>query len=56
MIHAAYLEGLVEQVYVNETRPWLQGSRLTAWELAGQGIPVAVNADSAGRISSRPKA
>ncbi|MDY4302225.1 S-methyl-5-thioribose-1-phosphate isomerase [Pseudomonas salmasensis] len=48
VIHAAYLEGLVEQVYVNETRPWLQGSRLTAWELAGQGIPVAVNADSAG--------
>lgn len=48
VIHAAYLEGLVEQVYVNETRPWLQGSRLTAWELASQGIPVAVNADSAG--------
>ena len=32
----------------NETRPWLQGSRLTAWELAGEGIPVTVNADSAG--------
>ncbi|RMP61962.1 hypothetical protein ALQ18_00915 [Pseudomonas marginalis pv. marginalis] len=48
VIRAAFLEGLVEQVYANETRPWLQGSRLTAWELAGEGIPVTVNADSAG--------
>ncbi|WP_419794792.1 S-methyl-5-thioribose-1-phosphate isomerase [Pseudomonas palleroniana] len=48
VIRAAFLEGLVEQVYVNETRPWLQGSRLTAWELAGEGVPVTVNADSAG--------
>ncbi|NVZ21675.1 S-methyl-5-thioribose-1-phosphate isomerase [Pseudomonas costantinii] len=48
VIRAAFLEGMVEQVYVNETRPWLQGSRLTAWELAGDGIPVTVNADSAG--------
>ncbi|MBT2374833.1 S-methyl-5-thioribose-1-phosphate isomerase [Pseudomonas fluorescens] len=48
VIRAAFLEGMVEQVYVNETRPWLQGSRLTAWELAGEGIPVTVNADSAG--------
>jgi methylthioribose-1-phosphate isomerase len=48
VIRAAFLEGLVEQVYANETRPWLQGSRLTAWELAGDGIPVTVNADSAG--------
>ncbi|WP_122257420.1 s-methyl-5-thioribose-1-phosphate isomerase, partial [Pseudomonas salomonii] len=48
VIRAAFLEGLVEHVYVNETRPWLQGSRLTAWELAGEGIPATVNADSAG--------
>ncbi|KRP58483.1 S-methyl-5-thioribose-1-phosphate isomerase [Pseudomonas trivialis] len=48
VIRAAFLEGLVEQVYANETRPWLQGSRLTAWELAGDGVPVTVNADSAG--------
>jgi len=47
VIRAAYLEGLVECVYVDETRPWLQGSRLTAWELAGEGVPVMVNADSA---------
>jgi methylthioribose-1-phosphate isomerase len=47
VIRAAYLEGLVERVYADETRPWLQGSRLTAWELANEGIPVSLNADSA---------
>ena len=47
VIRGAYLEGLVECVYVDETRPWLQGSRLTAWELEGEGVPVMVNADSA---------
>lgn len=47
VIRAAHLEGLVERVYVDETRPWLQGSRLTAWELLGDGVPAMVNADSA---------
>lgn len=47
VIRGAWLEGMVERVYANETRPWLQGSRLTAWELANDGIPVTVNADSA---------
>ncbi|MBD9484638.1 S-methyl-5-thioribose-1-phosphate isomerase [Pseudomonas sp. PDM14] len=47
VIRAAHLDGLVERVYADETRPWLQGSRLTAWELAGEGVPVTVNADSA---------
>lgn len=47
VIRGAFLEGMVERVYANETRPWLQGSRLTAWELANEGIPVTVNADSA---------
>jgi methylthioribose-1-phosphate isomerase len=47
VIRAAHLEGMVERVHVNETRPWLQGSRLTAWELAGEGIPVTIHADSA---------
>lgn len=47
VIRAAYLEGLVSKVHADETRPWLQGSRLTAWELAGEGIPVSLNADSA---------
>ena len=34
------------EVYVGETRPLLQGSRLTAWELGRAGIPVTVLADS----------
>ncbi|KJK09805.1 S-methyl-5-thioribose-1-phosphate isomerase [Pseudomonas tussilaginis] len=47
VIRAAYMEGMVERVYVDETRPWLQGSRLTAWELVNEGIPLTVTADSA---------
>lgn len=38
---------LLERVYADETRPWLQGSRLTAWELARDNIPVTLNADGA---------
>lgn len=34
-------------VYAGETRPWLQGARLTAWELSQEGIPVTLIADSA---------
>ncbi len=34
-------------VYAGETRPWLQGARLTAWELAQENIPVTLIADSA---------
>ena len=47
VIRGAFLEGMVERDYVDETRPWLQGSRLTTWELANEGIPVTVNADAA---------
>ncbi|MFC3609630.1 S-methyl-5-thioribose-1-phosphate isomerase [Stutzerimonas tarimensis] len=47
VIRAAQLRDLVECVHVDETRPWLQGSRLTAWELAGEGVPVSLNVDSA---------
>jgi len=35
------------KVYAGETRPWLQGVRLTVWELAQDGIPVTLIADSA---------
>ncbi|MDI9245163.1 S-methyl-5-thioribose-1-phosphate isomerase [Marinobacter sp. CHS3-4] len=38
---------LLTNAFADETRPWLQGSRLTAWELARDGIPVTLNADSA---------
>jgi methylthioribose-1-phosphate isomerase len=46
-IRAAWEAGLVERVLVDETRPLLQGSRLTAWELERLGIPHAVIADAA---------
>jgi methylthioribose-1-phosphate isomerase len=34
-------------VYAGETRPWLQGARLTAWELSQEGIPATLIVDSA---------
>lgn len=34
-------------IYADETRPWLQGARLTVWELAQDGIPATLIADSA---------
>jgi methylthioribose-1-phosphate isomerase len=43
----AWERGLLERVWVDETRPLLQGSRLTAWELEAAGVPHAVIADSA---------
>jgi methylthioribose-1-phosphate isomerase len=46
-LRAAWERGLLERVWVDETRPLLQGSRLTAWELEAAGIPHAVIADSA---------
>ena len=46
-IRAAWDEGLVEHVWVDETRPLLQGARLTAWELERLGIPHAVLVDGA---------
>jgi methylthioribose-1-phosphate isomerase len=46
-LRAAWEQGLLERVLVDETRPLLQGARLTAWELERLGIPHAVIADSA---------
>jgi methylthioribose-1-phosphate isomerase len=46
-LRAAAERGLLERVLVGETRPLLQGARLTAWELEQAGISHAVIADSA---------
>jgi methylthioribose-1-phosphate isomerase len=46
-LRAGWENGLLAHVWVDETRPLLQGSRLTAWELEAAGIPHAVIADSA---------
>jgi len=47
VVRAAYRRGWIRRVYADETRPWLQGSRLTAWELLEDGIPVTLIADGA---------
>lgn len=47
VIRSAHAQGRIETVYADETRPWLQGARLTAWELVRDGIPVQLMADSA---------
>jgi len=46
-IRYAHYEGKKITVYVNETRPWLQGARLTAWELEMENIPYYLISDNA---------
>ena len=46
-IRAGWHSGLIRDVYADETRPWLQGSRLTVWELMQDNIPVTLNVDGA---------
>jgi S-methyl-5-thioribose-1-phosphate isomerase len=47
VIRFAHSKGKVAMVYVSETRPWLQGSRLTTWELQQAAIPHRLVIDSA---------
>lgn len=47
IVRELHARGALELVYVNETRPLLQGSRLTAWELEQAGIPYVVEVDGA---------
>jgi len=47
VIRQAYTMGKIKQVYADETRPWLQGARLTAWELAQDKIPVSLLVEGA---------
>jgi methylthioribose-1-phosphate isomerase len=46
-LREAWGRGLLQRIFVDETRPLLQGARLTAWELEADGIPHTVIADSA---------
>lgn len=46
VIRSGFRDGKVRRVYVDETRPFLQGARLTAWELCRDGIPVTVITDN----------
>ena len=47
VIVRAWHEGRLDRVLACETRPWLQGLRLTAWELAREGVPVEVLVEGA---------
>ena len=54
VLRAAFERGWLAQVWVDETRPLLQGARLTAWELGRAGIPHRVITDSsAGGLMAR---
>ena len=54
-IYLAAEQGLAPEVFADETRPLLQGSRLTAWELEQANIPVTILADSAAASLMREK-
>ncbi len=47
VIRQGHADGRVSHVYADETRPWLQGARLTAWELAHDGIPTTLLCEGA---------
>ncbi|MES2405090.1 MAG: S-methyl-5-thioribose-1-phosphate isomerase [Pseudomonadota bacterium] len=47
VIRAGVASGNIARVYAGETRPWLQGARLTMWELQRDEIPATLIADSA---------
>jgi methylthioribose-1-phosphate isomerase len=54
VIRSAARQGKIRGVFADETRPFLQGARLTAWELARDGIPTTLITDSmAGHLMSR---
>jgi methylthioribose-1-phosphate isomerase len=54
VVRSGYASGRVSRVYADETRPFLQGARLTAWELKRDGIPVTLITDSmAGHLMQR---
>lgn len=47
VIRAGFALGKISQIYASETRPWLQGSRLTIWELLKDGIEATLIVDDA---------
>ena len=46
VVRSAWTAGRLERVYADETRPRLQGAKLTSWECAQEGIPVTVITDN----------
>lgn len=56
VVRSAWGKGLIRELYATETRPWLQGARLTVWELAEDDIPVTLLVDSAVALLYQRKA
>lgn len=46
VIRSAFADGKLKQVFADETRPYLQGARLTMWELMKDGIPAVLVSDN----------
>jgi len=55
VIRSAFAQDKITAIYADETRPWFQGTRLTAWELLQDNIPVTVICDSAAASLMRQK-
>ncbi|MDM8564536.1 S-methyl-5-thioribose-1-phosphate isomerase [Candidatus Halobeggiatoa sp. HSG11] len=55
VIRSGYAAGKITEVYADETRPWLQGARLTAWELLQDKIPVTLSVEGAAASLMRNK-
>lgn len=53
VVRSLFEQGRLEQVFADETRPWLQGARLTAWELTQDGIPVSLMVEGAAAARMR---
>jgi len=53
VVRSGFAQGKIDRVLADETRPWLQGARLTAWELEREGIPVDVISDAAASYAMR---
>jgi len=46
ILRTAWQDGIITGVYAGETRPWMQGARLTSWELMQDQVPVTLVVDS----------
>lgn len=55
VIRSGYAQEKITAIYADETRPWFQGTRLTAWELLQDNIPVTLICDSAAASLMRQK-
>ncbi len=55
VIRSASAAGNVQHVFADETRPWLQGARLTAWEMVQENIPVTLLCEGASAWLMRQK-